>query len=1116
MLLLSVGASAAFAAAPEIRIAPTTLYFGAAQPAAATAEAPADPKAGDRVPATAPAVWRSLRAKAESQGTLRVLVRVAAAFAPEGQLDSAQAISGQRRAIDTAQDTVLGQLGGTNARVNARFETIPFLALTVDAGALERLAALPEVTGIEEDVPERPALASSNVAIGTNVAVIQGLTGSGQVIAVLDTGVDKTHPFFAGGKVVSEACYSSTVPPYTESLCPGGASESTAPGSGVSCPAGVEGCDHGTHVAGIAAGNNGAGPGFGVARDAGIIAIQVFSRDDYFCWDEGCAVAWISDQIRGLERVYELADDYDIAAVNMSLGGYPYYSQGSCDADNAARKAAIDNLRSIDIPTVASSGNNYYDDGISAPACISSAVSVGATSDADAVATFSNVATFLDLLAPGVDITSSVPGGGTASFNGTSMASPHVAGAWAVLKQANPGATVSDILAILRNTGVSVSGRGLSDMRRINLARAVTAGPFTSGTFTIHNDGTAVLSVLGLELESPVSWIRWSPEAPFDIAPGGAREVTVSVDFSRVPAGASSHRLLVTSTDGDESPYPNAVFLMIDKQPCHSLTRSRTGSGGFPLASPPGSPGCPAGQYRAGEVIQLTAAPATGWGLASWSGTDNDASTSLSNSVTMTAGGRSVSVTYFPQCYALTRTHTGSGSNPVAVPASSPGCPAGQYHYSEEIQLTANPAAGWRVGSWTGTDKDGSFRKTNRVTMPASVRTVTASYLAGLPAALLVNPDTYSYYFQGYYTGALDALGKIYHLWQVSTDGQPDAALLAEYPVVIWFTGYSGRPSAQHEALLTQYLNGGGNLFLLAPDVFDDQGPTAFYTELLGVSPSTPGGTDYYTGLVVGQGSVFFHLGAYGYGWYVNAILPGPGAEAAFSTAQGLPIGVTRVGANNRTILLGFGIEDLNWSEEYRAVLGAGLEFLQTVFSDVGKTHWAKSWIEAVYRAGITSGCATNPRRYCPGNLVTRDQMAVFLLRGIEGGSYTPPPCTADPFSDVPAGNDFCPWIQELAARGVTLGCGGGKYCPGNPVSREQMAIFLMRALEGSGYTPAPCLESPFVDVAPGSLSCGYIRDLAARGISSGCGGGNFCPSSPTTRAEMAVFLVRAFSIPLP
>lgn len=1117
-LLLPAGTSAAFGAAPEIRIDPETLYFGAAAPAASAAQS-----ATGRVPETPPAVWRALREKAESTGKVRVLVRVRAGFAPEGRLDGVQAVRSQRQAIGAAQEEVLGQLGGVGAKVNARFKYIPFLALEVDAAALNRLAALPGVSGVTEEVLEKPFLASSNVTIGTNVAVTRGLTGSGQVIAVLDTGVDKTHPFFAGGKVVSEACYSTTNSA-TTSLCPGGASESTAPGSAESCDFSSE-CDHGTHVAGIAAGNDGTGPNSGVARGAGIIAIQVYSKfaDSYYCGGY-CLGTWPSDQIRALERVYELADEFDIAAVNLSEGGdYQYSSQASCDSQEGARKAAIDNLRSIDVATVAAAGNYGYSGYIAAPACISSAISVGATDDADAVPYFSNVATFLDLLAPGVDITSSVPGGGVESFDGTSAAAPHVAGAWAVLKQANPGATVSDILAILRDTAVSVSGKGVSDMRRINLGKAVTAGPFNSETFTIHNDGNAVLSVLDLELESPVSFMRWSPEGPFDIAPGGSREVAVSVNFGRAPAGVSNHRLLVTSTDADESPYPNAVFLVVDKQACHNLTRSRTGSGGLPLASPPSSAGCPAGQYHAGEVIQLTASPATGWALSGWSGTDSDAGASLSKTVTMTAGGRSVSVSYAIQCYALTRTHTGSGADPAAVPANSPGCPVGQYHYAEEIQLTATPAAGWRVGSWTGTADDESYVKTNTVSMPASAHAVGVIYLEGLPAVLLVEDDGYSGFYSEF-PPVLDALGVIYQVWDTYEENSfPDAATLAAYPRVIWEPQYSG-PSQAAEDILAAYLNGGGSLFLSSRGYIGHQGITPFLNTYLGVQTRT---NDLYFEYLTGRGSAFSGLDRYELYDSVSSdlVTPAPGAETAFAgqflyddlvLSEPFDIGVTKIGAGYRTIFFPFYFNDIEPFQFRRDILAAALDFLGTVFSDVPRGHWAKSWIEAIYRAGITTGCSTTPRNYCPGNLVSRDQMAVFLLRSIEGSSYAPPPCTADPFIDVSAGNAFCPWIQELAARGITQGCGGGRYCPGNPVSREQMAIFLMRALEGSGYTPAPCLESPFIDVAPGSLSCGFIRDLAARGISGGCGGGRFCPSSPTSRAEMAVFLVRAFSIPLP
>src|SRR6185312_8558092 len=109
--------------------------------------------------------------------------------------------------------------------------------------------------------------------VGAPTAWGLGASGLGWSIAVLDTGVDKTHPFLAG-KVVSEACYGTNMAGVA-STCPGSV-DTTAVGSGVPCPAGVHGCEHGTHLAGIAAGHRASLSG--VARDASIIAIKVFSR----------------------------------------------------------------------------------------------------------------------------------------------------------------------------------------------------------------------------------------------------------------------------------------------------------------------------------------------------------------------------------------------------------------------------------------------------------------------------------------------------------------------------------------------------------------------------------------------------------------------------------------------------------------------------------------------------------------------------------------------------------------------------------------------------------------------------------------------------------------------
>jgi subtilisin family serine protease len=162
----------------------------------------------------------------------------------------------------------------------------------------------------------------------------------------------------------------------------------------------------------------------------------------------------------------------------MSLGGGQYTTY--CDSDT--RKTAIDNLRAANIATVISSGNSYYTAAMGAPACISTAVSVGATTKSDVVSSFSNSADILNLLAPGSDILSSIPGGSYASWDGTSMAAPHVAGAWAVLKQAKPNATVTELLKALVSTGKSVtdtrSGAGNRVKPRINLLSAVNSISF--------------------------------------------------------------------------------------------------------------------------------------------------------------------------------------------------------------------------------------------------------------------------------------------------------------------------------------------------------------------------------------------------------------------------------------------------------------------------------------------------------------------------------------------------------------------------------------------------------------------------------------------------------------
>ncbi len=155
-----------------------------------------------------------------------------------------------------------------------------------------------------------------------------------------------------------------------------------------------------------------------------------------------------------------------------------------------------------------------------------------------------------------------------------------------------------------------------------------------------------------------------------------------------------------------------------------------------------------------------------------------------------------------------------------------------------------------------------------------------------------------------------------------------------------------------------------------------------------------------------------------------------------------------------------------------------------------------------------------SPTQYCPAASTTRDQMAVFVLVAKEGTGYVPPACTTPVFADVSASNPFCRWIEELARRAVVSGCGGGNYCPSSAVTREQMAVFVLRTLEPA-LTPPDCTAPLYNDVPASSGFCRWIEELTRRAVVSGCGGGNYCPTASVTREQMGVFLSVTFGLAL-
>ena len=180
------------------------------------------------------------------------------------------------------------------------------------------------------------------------------------------------------------------------------------------------------------------------------------------------------------------------------------------------------------------------------------------------------------------------------------------------------------------------------------------------------------------------------------------------------------------------------------------------------------------------------------------------------------------------------------------------------------------------------------------------------------------------------------------------------------------------------------------------------------------------------------------------------------------------------------------------------------------LFADVPASHWAFSHIELLAASGITRGCGNG--NYCPDASVTRAQMVVFLERGMRGSDFNPGSGLGNVFNDVPSGYWAGGWIELLSSDGITTGCGINIYCPENAVTREQMAVFLLRAKHGQDYAP-PDATGVFNDVVLSHWSAGWIEQLANEGITLGCGNNNYCPKDSVTRAQMAVFLVRTFGL---
>jgi len=1082
---------------------------------------------------------------------VRLIVEMDLGSAIPGGGIGAMSMGARRAAVGSRAAEVTAELEHLGAEVSTTFVAQPYLAVSVDARDLPALAALPGVASIAPDEQVRVQLDESLPTVGATDPVPSyvgsGLDGSGWAVAVIDTGVDREHGFFSaaggGSRVVAEACFSQ------DRDCPNGETSMTGV-DGAAAP--LQGSPHGTHVAGIAAGGGGTAPAQGVAPLADIVAVQAFSVGSE---DLG---AYVTDLASGLQFVYDqhVADNgIDVAAVNLSLG---LPATGTCPSGNGwdLFSGLVDDLRTKGVLTVAASGNDGSSDSMSAPGCLGNVISVGATDDQTAIASFSNLSGGTDLVAPGWQITSSVPGGYVSS-SGTSMAAPHVSGALALLREAAPETPITEVLSALTTSETFVadhrSGGTVTGLPFLDLPKALTALPGALG-------GPSAPGTPSATAGDGVVDVSWA-------APDGGSGIERYDVISR-PGG---HTCQTTGTTA--SPPTTACTVSgLDNGTAYTFTviaSNASGPGPSSFASdavvPIGSPSAP---------TNLRATVADGQVSLSWDApTDDGGSSVVKYAVTSGPSGFGClttdstgtppdtgciidGLTYTTE-YTFTVTAT-NADDKSSVPSESvtvtistvPGAP-------QDVAATAGNGradVSWAKPAHQGSSPITSYRVTSTpegkscdlVELEGDLRCTVTGLTNGTEYTFTVVAENRE--------GTGPASASTLPIVPATVPGAPTGVTVTAggtqgTAVVSWTAPASDGGSAILEYTATADPGGQSctaDGLSLTCTVAGLTGDTAYTfrvvaTNARGASaPSTASATFTPAAAPTGGG------GGGGSGRGGGGTLPPP--EEASETTEPEP--VTSDGSlpsqqpGTSTLLLDGepAATDVTSTDGSVTLSGDGFTLALSPRTSTGEAKPSVSGTTVGLHAGGAIGVAfdgleagSRVHNWLFSDPVLLGTSPVSSSGGVDDTVWIPTATVAGEhtvqvsgvladgrsvalnlgvvvaaavgFPDVAGGSTHGASILRLAELGVVSGFADGTYGPGEVITRGQMAAFLARALSLEPGDP-----NVFADVV-GTTHAASIGAIASAGIAGGFGDGTYRPNAHVTRGQMATFLAHAVGL---